>query len=93
MLSETVRQLILEKVKPLHPVHVDLFGSFARGSETVTSDIDILIDSNYPFNLLDVIGIEQELSQLLGRKVDLVTKRSLSPYFKPYIESNLIPLM
>lgn len=93
MLSETQRRLILEKVKPLHPSHVSLFGSYARGTQTESSDVDILIDSDDSFNLLDLIGIEQELSSLLGKPVDLVTRRSLSPHFRPHIERNLIPLL
>lgn len=93
MLSDTECQLILEKLKPLQPSEVALFGSFARGTQTKSSDIDILIDSDSGFNLLDLIGIEQELAELLGRKVDVVTRRSLSPHFKPFIESSLIPLL
>ena len=93
MIPESFRQIILEKVQPLHPVSVAVFGSYARGNQTSASDLDILIDTNSHFNILDLIGIEQELSEALGVQVDLVTKRSLSPHFKPHIEKNLMQLM
>ena len=44
-------------------------------------------------NLLDFIGIEQELSDALGIKVDLVTEGSIDPMVKPYVEKDIKPLM
>jgi len=44
-------------------------------------------------DLLELIGLEQELSELLGIKVDLVTLRSANASLKPFIESDLIRLV
>jgi predicted nucleotidyltransferase len=44
-------------------------------------------------DLLELIGLEQELSKLLGIKVDLITLRSVNASLKPYIESDLIRLV
>lgn len=93
MLSLEQQQLIRDKIAPLNPSLVGVFGSYARGEESQKSDIDILVDFNSKINLLDLIGLEQELSEVLGIKVDLVTFNSLNPLLKPYIEQDLIHLI
>lgn len=67
--------------------NVGIFGSFAFGDFNQKSDIDILVDLNKrnKISLLDLIGIENDLSSKLGRKVDLVTKKGLNPYIKDNI--------
>jgi predicted nucleotidyltransferase len=70
-----------------------IFGSYARGEENEKSDIDILIDFDLKVNLLQLIEIEQELSELLGIKVDLVTLRSVNASLKPFIEADLIRII
>jgi hypothetical protein len=58
---------------------IGLFGSYVRGQQAPQSDLDILIDfDEYP-SLLEFVGIEDELSQALGVKVDLVMKTGLKP--------------
>lgn len=59
-----------------------VFGSFARGDEQKKSDVDILVDVPNGTGLFAFIGLEQELTDRLGRKVDLVTYRSLHPYIR-----------
>jgi uncharacterized protein len=63
-------------------VFLAVFGSFVRGQEKKDSDVDIAIefDSSKPKSLLDLIGLEDELSAAFKRKVDLGVFRSLSPY-------------
>lgn len=57
-----------------------VFGSFARGEENEASDIDLLVifDPDKEVSLLDHIGIQLELEDLLGRQVDLVTEGCLT---------------
>ena len=64
-----------------------IFGSFARGEETPQSDVDILVvlDPNSPIGL-EFFGMYEDLKELLGRKVDLVTDRSLSPFARESVE-------
>lgn len=60
-----------------------IFGSFARGEETPTSDIDILFVPDYsgkPFTLFTHGGMYMDLKELLGREVDLVVDGTLRPY-------------
>jgi len=62
-----------------------VFGSAARGEDTAESDLDLLVEFTEPKSLLDLIGIEQEFEEALGRNVDLVTPASLSPYLRDQV--------
>jgi predicted nucleotidyltransferase len=59
-----------------------VFGSVARGEEHQDSDIDILVQFVHPVSLLTLVRLERELSDLFGRKVDLLTEQALSPYIR-----------
>lgn len=63
-------------------VFMAVFGSFVRGEQTEKSDIDIAIefDQTKPKSLLDLVHIENELSEMFKRKVDLGIFSSLNPY-------------
>jgi predicted nucleotidyltransferase len=66
---------------------LSLFGSAVRGEMRPDSDIDLLVDY-FPTarpSLFDLIGMTDELSDLLGRKVDLGVKRALKPRYKDHI--------
>ncbi len=67
-----------------HIIKLSLFGSVIREDFTVASDIDILVefDKNHIPGLMDLAGMEIELSETLGRKVDLRTPDELSRYFR-----------
>ncbi|MEX2150251.1 MAG: nucleotidyltransferase family protein [Steroidobacteraceae bacterium] len=56
-----------------------LIGSVARGEERDDSDIDFLVELERGRSLIDVIGLENDLSDLFGRKVEVVPKRSAKP--------------
>jgi predicted nucleotidyltransferase len=60
--------------------YIGIFGSFVRGQQKKTSDIDILVEFDRPIDLFEFIKLEDELSRLLGIKVDLVSKKALKPY-------------
>lgn len=63
---------------------IGIFGSYIIREEDEKSDIDILIEieENSNLTLLDIVRIERFLSKILGKKVDLLTIDSLSPYIK-----------
>jgi len=75
------QQLALLGVK-----YIGLFGSFIRGEQTDSSDIDLLVEflpEKHSFdNFMDVVFL---LEDLLGRKVEIVTPEALSPYIGPHI--------
>lgn len=57
---------------------VALFGSVARGEETEMSDIDLLVDFGPRASLFDVVDLEHEAGELLGRKVDVMSRAALN---------------
>jgi predicted nucleotidyltransferase len=63
---------------------LSLFGSYLNDEFTDASDIDLLVEfeHNSSYGLLDVARIERELSEILGKKVDLRTSDELSRYFR-----------
>lgn len=70
-----------------HVRELSLFGSAARGEMRPDSDIDLLVEfiPEAKVDLLDHAGLMLDLSQLLGRKVDLVSKRALKPLIRASI--------
>ena len=65
-----------------------LFGSFARGEASKESDIDLLVKFSKPkgFDWLDAAF---EIEDALGKKVDLVTEKGLSPHVREYVLKDL----
>lgn len=61
-----------------------LFGSAARGEMRPDSDIDLLVEflPQAEIGLIDYAGLMLDLGSLLGRKVDLVSKRGLKPLIR-----------
>jgi|SRR3990167_8755153 len=84
-------QDIQEQIVPVLKKHdvrrAGVFGSVARGDAHSTSDVDILVefDDDRDMSLLDFIGIEHEIEDKLGRKVDLVEYHLLKPRIKDKI--------
>lgn len=72
--------------------NVRVFGSVARAESTDESDIDLLVDVEARTSLLEVVALWQDLEELLGRKVDLLTEEGLSPYLRDTILREAIPL-
>lgn len=67
---------------------LSLFGSYAKGDPTTESDLDLLVEFQKPLGLITFIKVEQELSELLGYKVDLVSRNSLHPYLRDEVLSS-----
>lgn len=75
-----------EKLKKYGIKKIALFGSFVRNEQKKGSDIDFLVQfSKRGKNYDNFINLAYYLEELFGKKVDLVTMESLSPYIKPYI--------
>ena len=90
-------QRIKEKISPvLRKAGVSrssLFGSFARGKNNATSDVDILIEPPHGMSLIDLVGLQMEVEQALGRKTDLVTYKALSPYLRENVLREAITIL
>ena len=68
---------------------IGLFGSFARGEATESSDIDIAVDLNGPMGL-NFIAMADEIENLFGVKTDVVSRRSIKRDYLPYVEKDII---
>jgi predicted nucleotidyltransferase len=81
------RELILDRLNRESPrlkakyrvVSLAVFGSFARGDDTEESDVDVLATFDGKPNFDNFMGLKLELEDLLGRPVDLLTSKCLSP--------------
>jgi predicted nucleotidyltransferase len=68
---------------------IGIFGSFARGEEKDSSDIDIIVEFERP-TFRNFMDLSFYLEDLLGRQVDLVTVKGLHPRIRPYVEKDVI---
>lgn len=90
----TSKQELISKIniffvdKPISKAY--LFGSYARNEQTQDSDVDILVDFEKQANLFDLIGLQQNLSELLKLKVDLLSSKGVSKFMLPYIEKDKV---
>jgi len=88
-------QEILRQKKPIlrerfKVKEIGIFGSFVRGEEKDTSDLDILVELERPVGLIKFVGLQNYLSDELGEKVDLVTISALKPRIKENILSEVV---
>ncbi len=70
---------IINFLKKRNASKIAIFGSYVRNDETPDSDIDIIVEFSDRKSLLDFVGMERELSESIGIKVDLLTEESISP--------------
>jgi hypothetical protein len=88
----TLRQHLPELAEKYHVRSLEVFGSYVRNEQTAESDLDVLVTFDKTPGLLKFIGLEYHLSDLLGVKVDLVTKDSLKPRIGQRILSEAVPV-
>jgi predicted nucleotidyltransferase len=90
--AQALREKILPILLPYAVERVSLFGSIVRGDATTESDVDILVAFRDPVGLLALARLRRELSERLGRQVDLVTEGSLSRHMRPGVEREKVVL-
>lgn len=66
-----------------------VFGSYARDEATENSDIDIAVELNGPMGL-NFVAMADEIEDLFGIKVDVVSKRSIKPTSLPLVEKDIL---
>lgn len=85
-----LKEKIIPILKEAGVVRSSLFGSAARGENAPESDIDILVELGRPMGFFKFVGLQQKLEEVLKKKVDLLTYRSINPRLKEYIERDEI---
>ena len=93
---EEIKDLLIkhkEKIKKKYKVkEIGVFGSYIKGEQKEKSDLDILVEFEEPVSLLELVRVENYLSELLGIKVDLVPKKDVRPELKERILNGAIYL-
>lgn len=74
--------------------HLAMFGSRARGDERADSDVDLLVDVDprATFSLLNLVGVEQIVSDTTGLEANAIVARGLDQSMRSVIEKDLIPV-
>ena len=89
---EDKREEILRIARGHGARRVRMFGSMARGEGEPGSDLDLLVELDPGRSLLDIIAIKQDLEDLLGCKVDVVTEAAISPYIRDQVLEEAVSL-
>lgn len=89
---EQNRELIRSAVGRYRTENPRIFGSVLHGTDTETSDIDILIDTLPGTTLFDLIGLEQELEKTLGVPVQVVVADALHRFMKDRVLAEAKPI-
>lgn len=90
---EDIKIKVLPILKKADIKKAALFGSYVRGDNTKSSDIDILVELPDNATLFELGGLKVTLEEQLNKKVDIVTYKSISPIIKDSILSNQYPLL
>jgi len=91
-LLKSKREEILRLAAKYGARNVRIFGSVARGEDEGGSDVDFLVEMEQGRSFLDLVGLWQDLQELLGREVDVITDGGVSPYLRDQIYTEAIPL-
>ena len=86
------RAEILHLAERYRAGHVRVFGSVARGDNTDTSDLDLLVTPGPGCSLFDLGGLLEDLQELLGCRIDLVTEDGLKPRLRERVLREAVPL-
>jgi predicted nucleotidyltransferase len=71
---------------------LEVFGSYIRGEQKKSSDLDVLVEFSKTIDLFKYIELEEFMSKKLGVKVDLVMKDTLKPRLKERVLKEAIPV-
>lgn len=88
-------ECILKELKPalrqkFRVKEIGIFGSFVRGEQNETSDLDLLIDFDEPIGLIRYVGLQNYLSDVIGERVDLITRSGLKKRISAHILKEVV---
>jgi len=88
MTKEDIKKVLsanIEILKKYKVKSIALFGSYVRNEQKEDSDIDFLVEFGEGVTLFDIVELEDSFSEILEKKVNIVSRRGLSKYIGPYI--------
>lgn len=86
------RALVLALAQARGATDIRVFGSAARGADREDSDLDLLVAWPRDRSLLDLVGLQMDLQEALGARVDLATERELHPLLRERILAQAVAL-
>ncbi len=93
MTLEQIKNILVKEKSDLHRrfgvSEIGVFGSWVRGEQKKSSDIDVLVDFDREIGLFEIMELEEYLSDILHCKVDIAVKRSLRKYIGQHILSEV----
>jgi len=90
---EKYKQLVLPVLKRYFIKRAAIFGSMAKGNVNADSDVDLLIEPEEGFTIFKMLKLEEEISELIKRKVDLVEYSALKPSIKKEVLVSAITIL
>jgi len=85
---DEIKEILKKHEKELK--EIGIFGSTVRGEEREDSDVDMLVEFEKPIGFFKFLELEEYLSDLICRKVDLVSKKALKPNIGKYILEEVV---
>ena len=80
----------LPLLKQKYPIaQLALFGSYAGAENNSNSDVDIMVEFNKPVGM-ELIDLAFDLEKLIGKKVDLVSRKGIKPKYFDFIKNDLM---
>lgn len=90
---EEIKKKVVPILKEAGVTRSSIFGSYVRGEEKEDSDIDMLVEVPKGTGLFAFVGLQRKLAETLGKKVDLVTYKSIHPLLRNRILSEQISIL
>ncbi len=90
---EKYQQIILPVLKRYLIKRAAIFGSFAKDNTTIESDLDLLIEPDKNFTIFKMLQLEEEISNLINRKVDIVEYNALKLSIRNEVLASSIPIL
>lgn len=90
LLADLIRPHMGELKKKYNVSSLAMFGSYVRGDQTPESDVDMLVDFDGPIGFFKFIELERELSNIIARKVDLVSRGGIKPMIYERVKDTLL---
>ncbi|AGC76450.1 hypothetical protein LX97_01116 [Nonlabens dokdonensis] len=88
-MKSSINKIIIKALQPFHPKEIAVFGSYSRGTNSATSDIDIVVSFMNRISLFDIGKIYDVFETKYNLKIDLVQKEAMSPEFEKSISQDL----
>jgi hypothetical protein len=89
----TYKKLILPVLNRYSIKRAAIFGSAAKGGMNADSDVDLLIETDKDFTLFKMLRLEEEISELIKRKVDVVEYSALKPSIREEVLLSAISIL